>query len=100
MTDDAILVANETVEDYGKSIKSGLDFKIDFEKACDHVVWDFLDIVMEAKGFGQRCRHWLMGCLQLVSFSSFLNGRPRGKIQASRGLIKGTLFLLFFLLWW
>lgn len=34
---DAILVANETVEEYRKSRKSGLVFKIDFEKAYDCV---------------------------------------------------------------
>ena len=27
-------------------------FKIDFEKAYDHVDWGFLDHVVESKGFG------------------------------------------------
>ena len=30
---DVVLVANEVVEDYRKSNKDGLAFKIDFEKA-------------------------------------------------------------------
>ena len=31
-------------------------FKIDFEKAYDHVDWDFLDNVLERKGFSPRWR--------------------------------------------
>lgn len=90
---DAILVSNESVKEYRKS---GLVFKIDFEKAYDCADWDFFDLVMEAKGFGQKWRCWMMGCLQSVSFSVFLNGRPRGKFKLPEAFVQGTLFLLFF----
>ena len=30
-----------------------------------------------------------MGCLSTVSFSIFINGRPRGKFRGSRGLRQG-----------
>ena len=49
---DTVLVANETVEEYRKEGKSGVVFKIDFEKAYDYVAWGFLDFVLERKGFG------------------------------------------------
>ena len=39
---DIALIANEVVEDYKSSRKSGFIFKIDFEKAYDHVEWLFL----------------------------------------------------------
>ena len=42
---DVVLVANEVVEDYRRSNKEGLVFKIDFEKAYYNVSWDFLDFV-------------------------------------------------------
>ena len=34
---DIVLVANETVEEYRKLGRSGIIFKLDFEKAYDHV---------------------------------------------------------------
>ena len=53
---DVVLVATEAVEDYRKRKKKGVIFKVDFEKAYDHVNWDFLDLVLEKKGFGVRWR--------------------------------------------
>lgn len=47
---DQALLTNEAVEDYRAKRKEGVVFKIDFEKAHDHVDWDFLDKVMDEKG--------------------------------------------------
>ena len=46
---DVVLVANETVEEYRKFGRSGVVFKINFEKAYDHVEWGFLDFVLQKK---------------------------------------------------
>ncbi|KAL6337229.1 hypothetical protein AAG906_036543 [Vitis piasezkii] len=46
---DAVLIANEIVDEKKRSGEEGVVFKIDFEKAYDHVKWDFLDHVMEKK---------------------------------------------------
>lgn len=56
---DAVLVANEVVDETRMKKKKGLVFKIDFEKAYDHVEWSFLDFVLEKKGFGLRWRNWI-----------------------------------------
>ncbi|XP_028073850.1 uncharacterized protein LOC114276257 [Camellia sinensis] len=40
---DVVLVANEVVEEYRALHKEGVVFKVDFEKAYDHVDWGFLD---------------------------------------------------------
>ena len=82
----AVLVANEVVEETKKNKNEGLVLKVDFEKAYDHIEWTFLDHVLEQKGFGQRWRKWIGGCLQSANFSITINGRPRGKFSASRGL--------------
>ena len=64
---DVVLVANEVVEDYRRRKKKDLVFKIDFEKAYDNVRWGFLDLVLQKKNFGRRCRGWIKGCLSSVS---------------------------------
>ena len=53
---DAVLIANEIVDERRHLGKEEIVFKIDFEKAYDHVDWDFLDHVLEEKGFGLRWR--------------------------------------------
>ena len=53
---DAVLIANEIVDEKKRSREEGVIFKIDFEKAYDHVNWDFLDHVLEKKGFSPRWR--------------------------------------------
>ena len=72
---DFVLIANETVEEYRKLGRSGIVFKLDFEKAYDHVEWGFLDFVLQMKGFGSLWRKWILGCLSTVSFSIFINSR-------------------------
>ncbi|CAL8157492.1 unnamed protein product [Prunus armeniaca] len=84
---DAALIANEVVEESRKLNKLGM--VINFEKAYDHVEWRFVDEVMIRKGFGDRWRSWIRGCLETANFSVMINGRPRGKFRASRGLRQG-----------
>ncbi|KAL5548851.1 hypothetical protein UlMin_004082 [Ulmus minor] len=86
---DVVLVATEAVEDYRIRGERGVIFKVDFEKAYDHVNWDFLDFVLEKKGFGVRWRSWMRGCISSVNFSIMINGKPRGRFGASRGLRQG-----------
>ncbi|KAJ9678120.1 hypothetical protein PVL29_022881 [Vitis rotundifolia] len=86
---DAVLIANEIVDEKKRSGEEGVVFKIDFEKAYDHVSWDFLDHVLEMKGFSHRWRKWMRGCLSSVSFAVLVNGNAKGWVKASRGLRQG-----------
>ena len=86
---DVALMANEVVEDFRATGKKGVVFKIDFEKAYNHVEWEFLDFVLKRKGFDSTWRKWIRGCLSSVDYSVILNGRPRGKFKGTRGLRQG-----------
>ncbi|KAJ9709801.1 hypothetical protein PVL29_001319 [Vitis rotundifolia] len=86
---DAVLIANEIVDERRRSGEEGVVFKIDFEKAYDHVSWDFLDHVLEKKGFSPRWRKWMSGCLSSVSYAVLVNGNAEGWVKASRGLRQG-----------
>ena len=86
---DLILIANEVVEEYRIKKNEGIVFNIDFEKAYNHVSWEFLDFVLERKGFGERWRKWIRGCLISAIFSVIINGKPRGHFGATRGVRQG-----------
>ena len=85
---DLVLIANEIIEEY-RWRKEGIVFKIDFEKAYDCVSWEFIDFVLEKKGFGFTWRKWIQGCLSSADFSVIVNGKPRGLFGASRGVRQG-----------
>ena len=48
---DIVLIAIEVVDEKGRLEEEGVVFKIDFEKANDHVDWGFLDHVLKKRGF-------------------------------------------------
>ena len=56
---DVVLIVNEIVDEKRRLGEEGVVFKSDFEKAYDHVDWDFLDHVLEKKGFSPRWRTWM-----------------------------------------
>ena len=96
---DPILIANEAVEDYRAKKKMGWILKLDLEKAFDRVDWNFLEKVLRQKKFSAKWTAWMMGCLKNPKFLIFINGKPRGRIIASRGIRQGDplspfLFLL------
>ncbi|RVW99807.1 LINE-1 retrotransposable element ORF2 protein [Vitis vinifera] len=86
---DAVLIANEIVDEKRRSREEGVVFKIDFEKAYDHVKWDFLDHVLEKKGFSSKWRIRMRGCLSSVSYAILVNGNAKGWVKASKGLRQG-----------
>ena len=86
---DVVLITNEIVDEKRRSTEEGVVFKIDFEKAYDHVKWDFLDHVLEKKGFSPKWRKWMRGCLSSVSYAILVNDNAKGWVKASRGLRQG-----------
>ncbi|RVW19142.1 Transposon TX1 uncharacterized 149 kDa protein [Vitis vinifera] len=82
---DAVLIANEIVDERRRSGEEGVVFKIDFEKAYDHVRWDFLDQVLEKKGFSPKWRKWMNGCLSSVSYAVLVNG----SVKEERNMLEG-----------
>ncbi|KAL6328045.1 hypothetical protein AAG906_033313 [Vitis piasezkii] len=92
---DVVLIANEIVDEKRRLGEKGVVLKIDFEKAYDHMSWDFLDHVLEKKGFSPRWRKWMSGCLSTVSYAILVNGNAKEWVQASRGLRQGDPLSLF-----
>ena len=51
---DAVLIANEAVDSRLKNNQGGVMYKLDIEKAYDHVCWKFLLAMLKKVGFGER----------------------------------------------
>nr|GEW21479.1 putative RNA-directed DNA polymerase, eukaryota, reverse transcriptase zinc-binding domain protein [Tanacetum cinerariifolium] len=64
-------------------------FKVDFAKAYDSVMWDFLDDMLDAFGFGSKWRLWIRGSLYSGMASGILNGSPSLEFKFHRGLKQG-----------
>ena len=83
---DDVLIANEMVDEKRRSGEKGVVFKIDFEKAYDHMDWGLLDHVLDKKGFSPKWRSWKRDCLSSTSFAILVNGNAKGWVKVTKGL--------------
>ena len=75
-----LFMANELIDDWSRNRKEGVVHKLELEKAFDTVDWDFLDVILYIKGFGQLWRSMIRGCISRANFSIIINGQPRVRL--------------------
>jgi hypothetical protein len=92
---DGFIVANKVVYDLKRSRRSGLIFKVDFQKAFDSVLWDNIDEVMTYMGFGAKWRGLISSCLSTSQVSVLVNGSPSPEFKVGRGIRQGDPLLPF-----
>ncbi|XP_028101439.1 uncharacterized protein LOC114300778 [Camellia sinensis] len=80
---DGVLVVNEIVDSWLKTKKSGLLFKLDFEKAFDSINWDFL---LSNFGFGTKWISWIKECVSTARISILVKGSPIREFYPKKGL--------------
>lgn len=51
-----------------------------------YVGGDFLDVVLQDKGFGSPWRRWVGGCVSNANYSIIVNGRPDEKTIPSQDI--------------
>ena len=89
------MIVNELVDEKRISREEEVVFKINFEKAYDHVDYDFLDHVLERKRFSSRWRFWMRECLSLMMFAILVNGNAKGWVKACKSLRQGDPLSFF-----
>ncbi|GKV27067.1 hypothetical protein SLEP1_g36277 [Rubroshorea leprosula] len=86
---DGVVIANEVIDEAKRKKKRSFLFKVDFEKAYDKVIWDFLDYMLMRMGFCSTWRGWILECLQSSMVSVLVNGSPSRQFPVSKGLRQG-----------
>ncbi|KAA0063695.1 reverse transcriptase [Cucumis melo var. makuwa] len=86
---DAILIANEAINTWKQRKTKGFVLKLDIEKAFDKISWSFIDYMLAKKHFPHKWRKWIKACISNVQYSILLNGSPKGRIKAERGIRQG-----------
>lgn len=85
---DNILILNESIDYVKRGKEKGLVFKVDFEKAYDSVLWEYLDEMMRNMNFHWKWRKWIRGCLSSATMAVLVNGCPSGEFQIQKGFRK------------
>ncbi|KAL4281194.1 hypothetical protein GQ457_03G010470 [Hibiscus cannabinus] len=99
---NGILIANEIAHTLQEklNLKENIILKLDFTKAYDCVLWDFLKEVQSLMGFGLKWRSWNRECISTATVSVLVNGSPTYEFHMRRGLRQGDpisaiLFIIF-----
>ncbi|KAA0025183.1 reverse transcriptase [Cucumis melo var. makuwa] len=87
---NAILIANEAIDWWKIKKSKGFVLKFDLLKAFDKISWSFIDFILEKKNFPNKWRSWIKACISNVHYSILINGNPKGRIKACRGIRQGN----------
>jgi hypothetical protein len=71
---DSVLIASECLDSHLSYGELGLLYKLDMEKAYDHIDWKFLLYLLSRCGFGEKWCSWIERCILIAHFSVLING--------------------------
>ena len=97
---NSVHIANESVDSQVKSRVSGVNCKLDIEKAYHHVNWEALLDLLKRMGYGEKWCKRIRTCISTVQFSILINRFLADFFGSSKGLRQeDPLFpMLFFIM--
>jgi hypothetical protein len=87
---DFMLIANECLDSRIRSDEPGVLWKLDIEKAYNHVNWDFLLYLLRRCGFGEKWHSLRTHCISSMHFSVLANSTPSSFFGSFPGLRQGN----------
>ena len=85
-------VLHEVLNDLHTKKKSGVLFKIDFEKAYDKINWDFVFVSLKMKGFPDRFIEWVRKSVENGKVAIMVNDHIGNYFPTMKGLRQGDPF--------
>nr|AAL77136.1 Putative non-LTR retroelement reverse transcriptase [Oryza sativa Japonica Group]AAP52241.1 retrotransposon protein, putative, unclassified [Oryza sativa Japonica Group] len=87
---EGVLILHETLHELHRKDKSGVIFKIDFEKAYDKVKWPFVQQkTLRMKGFSPRWCEWIASFIQGDDVGIKVNDQIGNCFQTYKGFRQG-----------
>jgi hypothetical protein len=80
------LIANKVLSYIKKKKGKAYIFKLDFHKAFDSVLWEYINEIMASMGFGSRWQGWIMQCISMTKMSVLVNGSPTEEFSLEKKL--------------
>jgi hypothetical protein len=71
---ESVVAAHEVIHATHGRKEKDLVFKIDYEKTYDRVSWEFLDSMLDSRGFGSIFRGWIRSFLVTVPILLLVKG--------------------------
>jgi hypothetical protein len=92
---NGVFIANKIINHLKRRKPKGYLLKLDFHKAFDSVIWEYLDEVMACTGFGSRWREWIHQCISTAKIYVLVIGSPTEEFFMEKGLHQRDFLLPF-----
>jgi hypothetical protein len=89
---DSVVILHETMHYIHKKKKSGISFKVDFEKAYDKINWEFMFLVLEMKGFPTKFIELTRKVVENGKVNIMVNDKVGSYFVTRKGLRQGDPF--------
>jgi hypothetical protein len=86
---ESVVSAHKIIHEAVKSGQKGFVLKLGYEKAYDRVDWQFLEELLQSRGFGPRWITWVMSLVRGGSIAVRINGENSPYFQSGTGLRQG-----------
>jgi hypothetical protein len=86
---ESVVFAHEIIHVEVKCKDKGVILKLDYEKAYDRVSWNFLEEMLQSRGFGSRWMEWVMSLVKGGSICIRVNDVNSPYLKPGKGLRQG-----------
>ena len=86
---DGVVILHEALHETVRKKKNVLMFKVDFEKACDKINWEFFLEMLSMKGFPDKFIEWVRKIVSSGNIAVMVNGQIGQYFKTKKGLRQG-----------